>query len=146
MAGKRGLAYHTRGDAADLPDNAPAEAVKIDFAKRLERAMNRKGWNQSELGRQAHMHSVKGNRVGRDDISNYVRAKNLPSPLKLEALAKALGVETTDLLPTRGVPSASDRAPAMDVRDMGDGNVWLRINQAVDRQTGLKIMNILMSE
>jgi transcriptional regulator with XRE-family HTH domain len=142
MPGKRRSAY-VNLDGPRIPDEAPTEAVKIEFARRLQRAMVKKGWNQSELARQAKIHLTEG-RLERDNISHWIRGKNLPGPANLHALAEALGVSPADLLPSRGIPSAADKAPPLDMRDLGDGNVWLKVNQAVDRRTALRIMNLLM--
>ena len=51
-----------------LDIGAPAEAVKADFARRLQHALNAKGWNQSDLARAAD--------IGRDSVSVYLRAKS----------------------------------------------------------------------
>jgi transcriptional regulator with XRE-family HTH domain len=104
--------------------------------------MVEKGWNQSELARRAEM-QCNGKRLGRDNVSVYIRGKVLPGPLHLSALAKALGLKPADLLPTRGTPEAGESSPSMDVRDMGDGRAWLRINQAIDWDVALKILEML---
>jgi transcriptional regulator with XRE-family HTH domain len=113
----------------------------MDFAKRLQDALNEKGWTQSELARRmAPM--LKESRIGRDNISKYVRGKVLPLPAALEAMAKVLGVEAKDLLPSRGTQTSTEMSP-LDVRDIGAGRVWLQVNQAVDWPVALKIMNLL---
>ncbi len=124
------------------PVDLPKDVVKIEFAKRLQRAMIRKGWNQSELARRAQPH-MKGKRLERDNISTYIRGNALPDPARLNALCQSLGIAPEDLLPSRGIPSAADKAPSFDVRDLQDGNVWLRVNQAVPWDVALKIMVLL---
>jgi transcriptional regulator with XRE-family HTH domain len=128
----------------DMPQGvrgAPPAAVRMDFAKRLQDALNDKGWTQSELARRmAPM--LKESRIGRDNISKYVRGKVLPLPAALEAMAKVLGVEAKDLLPSRGTQATSEMSP-LDVRDIGAGRVWLQVNQAVDWPIALKVMNLL---
>ncbi len=144
MTGKRRSAYiNPKGPA--LHEGAPVEAVKIEFAHRLQQAMIKKGWNQSELARQAQLH-LPGGRLGRDNVSTYIRGSVLPGPNNLHALATALGVKVDDLLPSRGVPSAADKSPPLDYRDLGDGNVWLKINQAIPRRLALRIMNMLAGD
>jgi transcriptional regulator with XRE-family HTH domain len=49
-----------------------SEAKKIEFGKKVQDAMLRRGWNQSELGRRAGLK--------RDNISCYVRGTTLPEP------------------------------------------------------------------
>lgn len=93
--------------------------AKAAFAYNLYQRMKAKGWNQSELARQATEHLPKpvegqkqGRAIGRDLISNYIRGKVLPRPATLAALAKALDCKETDLLPPRSVPSAGARTRA----------------------------------
>lgn len=69
---------------------APAD-VRAAFARRVLNARIKKGWNQSELARQAALHMPDG-RFGRDSISKYEKATHLPYPVQLDALAKALGI------------------------------------------------------
>ena len=127
----------------DLPANAPKDAVKVEFARRLQALMLAKGWRQSDLAREASRHLPKGKTFGRDSVSLYIRGMSLPGPLHLEALCKALGTRPEELLPTRGVPSAGEAIPALDVREMSDGNVWLRVNQMMPWPTAIKVMEIL---
>lgn len=132
---------------ADVPMGAPTDVVHVEFASRLQRAITAKGWNQSDLARRAQEHMPDGQKMGRDNVSGYIRGTTLPGPIKLKAMADALGVAPEELLPQRGVPNAGNKAlPAFDMRAIGDGNVWLRINQAVPQAVGLKIMQLLLGE
>ncbi len=140
-------AYINPRPSADLPMGAPSDVVHVDFASRLQKLITEKGWNQSELARRASDHMPEGQKMGRDNVSGYIRGTTLPGPIKLAAIAKALGVQPEDILPQRGVPNAGSKTlPALDMRDLGDGNVWMRVNQAVTRAIGLKIMNLLLGE
>lgn len=123
------------------PAGAPREAVTAAFASRLQKAILAKGWTQSQLAREAQKHIVSGE-IRRDNISHYIRGIALPRPDKLEAMARALGVKPEDLLP-RGAPSAADKAPSLDARDLGDGNAWLRVNQAVSWDVAVQILKML---
>jgi transcriptional regulator with XRE-family HTH domain len=111
----------------------------MDFAKRLQDRLNDKGWTQSELARRMAP-LLKESRIGRDNISKYVRGKVLPLPPALEAMAKVLGVESKDLLPARATQAVADELSPMDVRDIGGGRVWLQVNQAVDWEVALDVM------
>lgn len=124
----------------------PKEAVKAEFARKLQHAFTAKGWTQSELARQAEAKLPKGHTFGRYNVSTYVRGKSLPGPVHLKALCDALGVKPDELLPTRGVGQVGSEMPPLDVRDMADGNVWLRINQAVPWPIALKIMELLKGQ
>ncbi len=126
----------------DVPTDAPSDAVRAEFANRLQKAMVDKGWNQSELARRASDHLKEG-KVGRDSVSGYIRGVTLPTPPKLAALALALGVEASYLVPARGTQSATQKNPPLDVRAIDEDTVWLRINQAVEWPVALQIMNLL---
>src|SRR3546814_7422009 len=72
------------------------------------------GCNQADLARQASVFlsekAGKRKNMGRDSVSHYVRGINLPTPAHLWALAKALGCEPYDLVPSMGMPSVDDRS------------------------------------
>ncbi len=137
--------YNLEAERSALPADAPVDAVKAEFARRLQRAMIANNWNQSDLARRAAKFTA-GKEFPRDNISKYIRGHVLPGPHHLEALARALGVKASDILPARGVPRAGAEHPAFDMRATGDGNVWLRINQAVSMTTATKIMQLMQTE
>lgn len=139
-------AYYNSAPSASISPLAPRDAVKAEFAKRLQRAFVAKGWNQSELARRAEDQLPPGESFGRYNISTYIRGKSLPGPTHLKALCDALGCAPEDLLPARGVQSAGADVPPLDVRDIGDGTVWLRVNQAVPWSDAIKVMQILKGE
>ena len=132
--------YHN-ASYGGVPQGAPPDVVKAEFARRLQRAMVSRGWNQSELARRAK--GFTDQRIERDTISGYVRGIALPGPAKLDAICQALKVEPADLLPAKGIPGAQDRAPPFDIREVEDGMIWLRVNQAVTWQQALEIMIVL---
>lgn len=127
---------------ANISPELPTDAVRLEFARRLQRAMIEKGWTQSELARRASAYAPQ-KRMIRDNVSKYIRGRVLPGPLHLQALCKALGKKPEDLLPTRGTPTGGAETPSMDLRDLQDGNAWLRINQAVPMTTALEIARLL---
>ena len=124
-----------------IPSDMPVDAVRREFARRLQKAMIEKGWTQSELARAAAPHAPDKRRI-RDNISKYIRGKVLPGPLHLAALAKALGMKPGDLLPSRPTAGGADASP-FDIRETSDGNVWLRVNQAVPWDIALEIGRLL---
>lgn len=129
-----------------LPVAAPRDAVALEFARRLQAAMAEKGWNQSDLAREATKFMPGGKTIQRDTVSVYINTKALPSRERLEAMAKALGVDSSELMPSKLRPVPNRVAPPVEVKDMGDGNVWLRINQAVPWPLALKILNMVKGE
>ena len=137
----RSLAYHN-DTPTNLPSGAPADAIKAEFGRRLQAHIVRKGWNQSELARRAEKHCP-DQRFGRDNVSVYIRGKTLPGPVHLNALCKALGVKPEELLPARAPSTTNSVTSPMDMKDMGDGRVWLRINQAISWEQALEIMRVL---
>lgn len=132
-------------DPTDLPSGAPTDAVKMEFARRLQRAMVEKGWNQSELARRAAKFAPE-ERFIRDNVSKYMRGKVLPGPVHLNALCRALGKKPEGLLPTRGMSGAAPDTNPFSLSDAGDGKAWLRINQAVTWEQAMAIQKILKSE
>lgn len=139
----------------------PRAKARVEFAKRLYRAMVKRGWNQSELAREADRIVKETNpeaRIGRDKVSSYMRAQSLPKGAILEALAKAVKMKPEELLPDPGIDGRTtrfgskshdaryetfDNAPPVEVRYQDDGNVWLRLNRPVDQETALKILHDL---
>jgi transcriptional regulator with XRE-family HTH domain len=129
---------------SDRPERSagvPPAAIRMQFAKRLQDALNDRGWTQSEFARRVAK-ELPDSRVGRDNISKYVRGKVLPLPPMLAAMCKVLEMESRDLLPMRARRSDDENAP-FAATQMGDGRMRLRINQPVDWVTGLKIMAML---
>lgn len=128
-----------------LPPNAPYDAALAEFGRRIQALMVKKNMNQSDLARAAAKF-MPNKKFNRDNISVYVRGKSFPGPVRLAAVAKALGVAPTDLMPEHGIPSVDEKAPPLDIRAIGDGNVWLRINQATSMDVAMKIMALLGQE
>ena len=141
----RKAAFHNAPPTAPLSSNAPVDAVKVDFARRLQAGLNEKGWNQAEFARRVAPH-LPDLAFGRDSVSKYVRGHSLPSPAALAAMAKVLGRKPADLLPARGVPSAQSDNPPFSTRDLGDGMIWLKVNQAVTWAQAMGIMDLLKGE
>lgn len=128
-----------------LPDGVPKDAVMVQFGARLQRALVEKGWSQVDLARAATKFMKEGE-ISRDTISKYVNAITLPGPDRLNAVSKALKMEPLELLPNRGVTAVSDKTPEFDMRATDSNHVWLRINQEITWEKGMKIMAILKEE
>jgi len=119
---------------------APAEAVKADFARRLQKALNEKGWNQSDLARAAD--------IGRDSVSVYLRGKSLPGQKHLTSISNALGLSQDDLLPgASDAATVKNELTALDIKQTSAaGRVWLKVNRSVSLGQLAKIIAILDSE
>lgn len=124
------------GDTADV-DLSVRSIRKVEFAKRLFALMNEKNWNQSDLSRAADM--------GRDSISQYIRANNIPSPKNLRKLADALGVEPVELYPNYEAAAVEEEIPSLSFRQMpGDeAHMWVRINKKVPAKIAAQIMALM---
>jgi len=142
----RGLAFRNRPPADEPPHpSSPEQQFKNDFAARLSAAMLEKGWNQSELARQAALHMPSG-KFNRDNISNYVKAKHTPGPVRTAALCKALRIEPIALFPSGSAPATNASEPPLDLKDLGDGTVFVRINKRLSSAKALQILNVVMGE
>lgn len=80
----------TGSELAMVADDARQQA-KIDFGRKLHKAMIKKGWRQSDLAR----HSM----IGKDSISNYVNGRTVPTQQNIEKLAQVVSVSPNDLWP-----------------------------------------------
>lgn len=128
--------------------NRATQSIKNEFASRLEARRIEFGWNQSELARRASGWLSKpangqkqGQRVGRDQISNYSRGITLPRPEVLHALCMALKCEPKDLMPVGGTSCASP--PAFRMTQLDSGRVQLSLNCIVSLETATKIIAVL---
>ena len=118
-------------------DHSVMKIRRTEFAKRLYSLMISKNWNQSDLARAANL--------GRDSVSNYIRANNTPSPRNLKKLADALNVEPVALYPNYGAAALEEEMPILSFRQMpsDEGHMWVRINKKVPKAVAAKIMLLL---
>jgi transcriptional regulator with XRE-family HTH domain len=124
-----------------LPSYAPKELIRMEFGRRLQAELIRRGWNQSELARQAGLH-MPNKFFGRDLVSGYIRGRILPGPLHLNALCKALHKEPAELLPSEASASGANESP-IKTQDMGNNRVLLQVNQVVDWPVALQVLQTL---
>lgn len=115
----------------------PKHLSKQEFGKRLYKLMLGKGWNQSELSRQAN--------ISRDSVSTYMRGVSFPERPNLERLAKALGVDPDDLLPNIVEMAIDEDAPSLELKISSNDQriAWLRINRLVSTSTSMKVIELL---
>jgi transcriptional regulator with XRE-family HTH domain len=120
------------------------------FAKQLQRAIVDRGWNQSELARRVTENMPQGGKMSRDLVSSYIRERNLPLPVHLNALSKTLGIPPEVLLPTdrgRLLSTSMDDTEgdlAVDIRR--DGTAHLRMDQKVSASAAMQILRILSED
>lgn len=137
---RKALPRNVRTHIPSDPMLVPKHLTKQEFAKRLYQLMLKKGWNQSELARQANL--------PRDSISTYMRGRSLPTPQNLMALAKCLGVSQGELLPNQIESAIDEDSPALEVRSSPNapGTAWLRVNRLVAMTTAIKIAELLEND
>lgn len=123
----------------DRRDSGRADdAMKAAFAQRLLGVMRERGWTQSELARRA--------RIGRDNVSGYIRGKNLPGPAILNRLSAALMIGPEQLIPMADDSTAAAKnSRGFTLRHLtNDGNhVWLQVEQALPWDQAEAILRIL---
>lgn len=105
-----------------------------DLGRRINEKMQEKNWNQSDLARAAG--------IGRDSVSTYIRGMVMPTPANLKQLADALNCKPEDLLPA----SEREQETMFELRQTGDGRVFVKINRAVSIQQAASIFEILRDE
>ena len=132
----------SRGKNGGAPKRAPVSHVPTDFARRLATLRVAKGWNQSELARQAALF-MPDKKFNRDNISKYEKFTR-PTPLHLNAIARALGVKPEELMPDKGMLlSHRMEDTELSMNTVGKNEAWLRVNQKVPIADAYKIIEIL---
>jgi transcriptional regulator with XRE-family HTH domain len=127
----------------DLPAGATIEALKREFGRRIQHYLTEKMWNQSDLAREATKHMPGKEDFRRDNVSNYVRGKQLPGPVRMKALCAALGVSQDQLVPAGAISMVDEEAPPLEMRSVGEGRVSLKLNQIVDQGVAMQIIALL---
>lgn len=134
---KQNRTHITDASSGTRIDLAPKHLTKHAFAKRLYGLMVSKGWNQSELARQAGL--------PRDSISTYIRAKVMPTAQSVRGLAKALGVTPEELMPNHVESAIEEDTPSLEMRVSvnAPGKAWLRVNRLVPLSTAAKVIALI---
>lgn len=124
-------------DLPEDPSYVPRHLTKQEFGRRLYREILARGWNQSEMARQADL--------PRDSISTYVRGRAFPTPKSLRKIAYALKLNPADLLPNTVESAIDEDQPALEIKSSpaAPNMAWLRVNQLVRIDTATKIAEIL---
>lgn len=106
------------------------------FAAELFNVMTEKGFNQTELARKAG--------IPRDQVSRYFNADVLPGRKNQDRLAKALGVNRTDLLKTWN--KERHKGEYLSIRSASQDRVAIEIKRTVSQEQASQIMQILGTE
>lgn len=133
---------HKSPEGDQFLDKASKDALMMEFARRLQAAMDKKGWNQSELARNASLHMEEGE-INRDLISRYINLKNFPHPKNLAAIAAALGMDKDDLMPAKSFAAAQ---PSVVLTDLEDGKVRVVLRDVMSKSLAYKILGLIEKE
>jgi transcriptional regulator with XRE-family HTH domain len=119
----------------------PRDIAKQELSRRLQAALDAKGWNQSDLAREAAKHT-RDKQFHRGNVSVYVNGTSMPRREHLMAMAKALGKTPEDLLPP--YLTQDDAAPSVvQMLDLGNGRCTLIVQKEVSASVALKVWTIL---
>lgn len=118
----------------------PKSLTKQQFGRRLYQLMLSRGWNQSELARQAGL--------PRDSVSTYIRGVALPTQKSLSALASALGKQPSDLLPNAVQAPLEGEDPSFEIKvSPSSPNLALvRVNRLVSLATATRIAELINAD
>ena len=133
--------YNSPPAKDNAPQGAPLDIQRAEFARRLQRMLAEKGWNQSELARRI-ARSEGSEAIDRSSVSLYIRGKTLPRPETLYHIAKVFDVEASDLLPATITASVDHSAPTIEVKDADPGFAWVRLNIRLPWDKALEIARI----
>jgi transcriptional regulator with XRE-family HTH domain len=121
----------------------PGEDARLEaFARKLNRLLLEKNWNQTDLAREATKFTPKGRTIGRHLISAYCRGASRPTDKNLTVIAQALGVSPEELLP---VSARTEEIPTnFATATTGlNGGTRIVVDAEVPGDTALKILEIL---
>lgn len=132
--------HSTQPALGEPAPGVPKALTKQEFGRRLHRMMIDAGMNQSELARAAN--------IGRYSVSTYINGKTFPTPQSLAALADALNVSVTDILPNALMMAIDEEHPEFEIKAAAGhpDQAWLRINRAVSFSTAAKIAMLINEE
>lgn len=120
------------------PTKADPQAVA--FARRLNQLLLSKGWKQSDLVRAAQVHMPDGQTFGRHLVSSYMRGRHMPNRVNIEAMAQALGVPVTDLVPEGAAVVVGHTDRAIQVTMSSSGMARLKLDMELPSNIALQIM------
>jgi hypothetical protein len=112
------------------------------FARKLESLLAAKNWNKSDFAREATKHAPKGVTIGRHLTAAYCRGDNEPTPQNLTILAKTLGVQPEDLMPSK----PGDGGRYATATSTIDGKTRLVVDAEVEPETAMKILTMLRED
>lgn len=118
----------------------PKHLAKEEFARRLYKLMLDRYDSQAEFARASGL--------PRNAISVYINGKSFPNRESLKALAKALDMDPSVLLPNFTESAIQRDHPEIEFRvsPADPKKAWLRINRLVHTSTATKILALLEAD
>ena len=117
------------------------EDVKRTFARSLQKAMDAKGMNQSDLARIVFDQSGGPGADGRGNIGAYLAMASRPTPATLKKIAIALQTAPEELMPAAGLQAFEQ--PEVKIEFVGDNRSRLKVSAIVTTSTALKVAKLL---
>mgnify|MGYP000284734941 FL=1 len=114
------------------------DEIKKEFGRRLQRALMDRGLNQTQAANKCG--------VTRSNVSDWIIAKNLPSPANLKKLADGLDMKPEDLLPSDAYNEPESDLPTFSIRELGNGKVYIQVNRPVSKATASKISAAILDD
>lgn len=122
------------------PSFTPGDIRKQEFARRLRQKMKEKGWKQIDLARA--IAAGGSDQLDRSSVSYYVSGRSLPRPAMLYQIAKALGVEESELLPKEMQAQSHGQAAPIEIKSIGEGMAWVRMSLALPFSVAVEVVRL----
>lgn len=120
------------------------EDVKRTFARNLQRAMDEKGMNPSDLARRVFPQSGGPGADGRGNIGAYLAMTSRPTPATLRKIGDALGVAPEELMPEGGLQAFEQ--PDLKIEFVGGNRARLNIRAVVRTTVALQVAELIESD
>jgi hypothetical protein len=124
-----------------LPPNASNTEYAKEVGRRIQAALNDKGWRQTDLWRA--LKSDLGEEsapAGRDNVSKWVRGLTLPREAKVrEAVCRVLGKE--DLFPAQNTDP-----PPFTLKQLANGQVWVTLDMEFSMSDALELTSLIKQQ
>lgn len=133
-----------------LSPKTPLERAELDaFSRKLNELMARQGMSQSDLARAVWGSTIdprgRDTAKNRDRISHYTRGSQLPEARTMKLLATALGVDPTELSPSRSLPSTPGSAREVSLTTIGGRSdvALVSVNKMLPMSYAVRVLALL---
>ena len=124
----------------------PDEMTRQEFGRHLQKLLDERNWNQSDLARE--IARVTGKPERRDAISTYINGRSFPSVKTVGELCRALNISREELLPNTIIHATQAEHPAFEMRAAAGhpGRAWIRLNRMMSFETATRIAQLISDE